>query len=765
MKNNLKIINKMINAFFIGLVVLLPIYFLPWTSTLSGMDNFNKQNLLFLLMPLIGFLFFYARFKQGKIGVKCSVFDYPILAFLGITAVASIFSYDKFSSVFGGYSYIEQSFIMILCLFLLYYFTINFFSKETEVGDFLKIFFKIYAVVVSVSSILVFSYWSKILSSNTVSVWFKLSVGTLDDLAMFLAVINVLLFALLYDQNYAKDILKSIFQQRLIKTLIVLSFVLLILINFSPAWICMLVGSVFVAFVEYFYFGAKKISCRKKLINFVQDTKVLWLNIAILIPLAILIFNMFTYSGNVSATRYAQKLQMNQASSLELSRQVMKSRPIFGFGPETYTYAFSMLRSAGDNNSEFWYLRYNHGSSYFLNLIEATGVVGFFSYLVIIGLIFYVIILTLRRNHKKDIKQDAVTTSVMAVVITLVVGQIFYSVNIVLLFLFWLFLGLLMVCVQDYFKGKKEILVFQEKVLKNEISQRTSLIVVFGLFFVWIFVMGLLSRYWVADYDFKKSLEQKDYVGTERYLHRAVSLNPERYNYQIAMAKFYKEKTLNEMSQKNKNIEVVKSDIGNSIALAKAAIKQAPYSVVAYETLGSIYRDLSPYIQGDSNLVIETFKQAANLEPSNPVLMSELGNAYLTNSLFTEAINAFQFSLKLRNDNYDAAFGLGQSLVAIGQTQEAMNVYRELEKKYPTADVYYEEGRILFNLKNYEAAIVKFQQVISISPLHSNALYSLGLALDANGEKEAALHYYKKVLELNPGNVEVQGKIDGLGKK
>ncbi|MDO8261341.1 MAG: tetratricopeptide repeat protein, partial [Candidatus Magasanikbacteria bacterium] len=276
---------------------------------------------------------------------------------------------------------------------------------------------------------------------------------------------------------------------------------------------------------------------------------------------------------------------------------------------------------------------------------------------------------------------------------------------------------------------------------------------------------GLIMRQWAADYYFKKSLNQQDFVVTEKYLQRAIKLNPNRFNYQVAVAKYYKERAIATMGEKDRSIDMVKSDIGNSIYWAKSAIKQAPYSVVAYETLGAIYRDLSIYIQGDNTVVIDTFKQAVSLEPSNPVLASELGNAYLSKSLYDEAIRAFQYSFNLRNDNYDAIFGMAKAMIALKQDQEAMNLLKELEKKYPSADVYYEEGKILFNLKNYEAAIVKFQQVIGVSPLHANALYSLGLSLEANGEKEGALHYYKKVLELNPGNEEVKAKIEGIEKQ
>ena len=54
-----KTINTLINFLFKGLVLTLPLFFLPWTTTLSGMDNFNKQNLLLAIVDEEGDISYY----------------------------------------------------------------------------------------------------------------------------------------------------------------------------------------------------------------------------------------------------------------------------------------------------------------------------------------------------------------------------------------------------------------------------------------------------------------------------------------------------------------------------------------------------------------------------------------------------------------------------------------------------------------------------------------------------------------------------------
>ncbi|PIZ87470.1 MAG: hypothetical protein COX92_01100, partial [Candidatus Nealsonbacteria bacterium CG_4_10_14_0_2_um_filter_40_15] len=71
-------------------------------------------------------------------------------------------------------------------------------------------------------------------------------------------------------------------------------------------------------------------------------------------------------------------------------------------------------------------------------------------------------------------------------------------------------------------------------------------------------------------------------------------------------------------------------------------------------------------------------------------------------------------------------------------------------------------GRLYFNNNQIDEAITQFERVISLMPNHSNAHYSLGVAYQKKGEKTKALQEFEKVQELNPGNADVQAKIESL---
>jgi len=89
----------------------------------------------------------------------------------------------------------------------------------------------------------------------------------------------------------------------------------------------------------------------------------------------------------------------------------------------------------------------------------------------------------------------------------------------------------------------------------------------------------------------------------------------------------------------------------------------------------------------------------------------------------------------------------------------------DLSLEYPfNPEVLFQLGRLYFNAKRIDDAIGQLEKVVNFMPNHSNALYSLGIAYKEKGEKEKAIKAFEKVLELNPGNEDVQAKLDELKK-
>lgn len=94
-----------------------------------------------------------------------------------------------------------------------------------------------------------------------------------------------------------------------------------------------------------------------------------------------------------------------------------------------------------------------------------------------------------------------------------------------------------------------------------------------------------------------------------------------------------------------------------------------------------------------------------------------------------------------------SAFNLFQKKKEILSQQVPENVQM---KKPETASQSYQQGWLLYAAGKYEAAIEYYQQALRENPNHVEALYALGLALKAAGDKDKAVASFEKVLSLIP---------------
>ena len=105
-----------------------------------------------------------------------------------------------------------------------------------------------------------------------------------------------------------------------------------------------------------------------------------------------------------------------------------------------------------------------------------------------------------------------------------------------------------------------------------------------------------------------------------------------------------------------------------------------------------------------------------------------------------------------------------------GQIDEAVNLYRKIQKENPS-DFYVSENR--FNSLGYsymgqnefEKAIVIFKLNTEFYPESGNCYDSLAEAFMNSGNKEQAIINYKKALELNPNNQNAAGMLKKLESK
>ncbi len=589
--------------------------------------------------------------------------------------------------------------------------------------------------------------------------------ASVESLALFSAVILVLITAL-YSYNIKGS--KKMFALNIkYYILFVLSLLILLLVNIPVAWMTAIIGlaSIF-SFALYIVY-----------VNREDKDSVIEISIAPALSLFILsILFLFLFSGsnglNVYKLIFRNSLPQEVVLSADYTRNIVwsgfKDNILLGSGPGTFSYNFSAFRPSSFNNSQFWQLRFDKAPMHFIELFSTVGLLGGISYLVVVGSFLFITFVFLKNMFRTKSEESYLAFAFSFAVFTLFIVQTLYLVNITLNFLFWFLLALAMV---NWRFAYEKIFVTKIVDLNKYKDVRsiymTFFIVTIGLF---LFFIVIQVKYYSADVAYNNYRLS----GNRDNLITATRLNPRRLNYHIALAKDYLEEVREEInilsspssSDKinNERKQKLQINIQKAIKEGEMAITVAPNSVIAWETIGVIYRDIRLIAVGSLEPAIRYFKEAQRLEPTNPVLLTELGKLYLISNQTKNAVDSFEQAIAQKENYFEAHVGLAKTYDKLGQSDKALIILEEVINKQPNVEVIYESGRLYYNQNKIDKAIERFTQAIQLRPEYANAIYSLGLAYQKKGDNINALKQFERVLELSPGNKTVIDIISELQK-
>ena len=819
--------NKIIKWSIYLLVFFLPIFFLPFSFEAF---EFNKQYLLFFLVSL-AFLAWLTKMVlvDKEIKFKRSPLDLFVLAFLFVAVLSAIFSVDKGSSLFGFYARFSDGLIGLLSLGALYFLITNNVGikiknqksktelpkeanveKRTKfslieedsnqalsVGRLMKIFLWSVFFVVLFSYFSIFGVWAGIdkslgekisFPSIMLQTVFNPTAGSMEGLAVFLSV--VLIFLIGRTLTFEKKTKRGATAVNYLLLISVL--LLLVIIDFNPAWLMLLLSLVlFLAVVLW-----KRIF--KENVN-----KLLLPILFVVLSIVFLFINTSNIQGAVLKYYLPQEQVLGQGASwlvgLKSATENVKSG-FFGSGIGTFHYGFSKFKPANFNQTLFWQIRFDRSGSHIAEILGTMGFFGLLSYLALIGmflLISYFFVTSCKskridpllspslplgrlkgraagivENQESLAKdQKLITLPLLMVFLALLIGQFVFYQNTVLAFSFWLVLGLSVVNCHPPAGGP-----VKEKTISFKDFPELSLVflvllIVLALAFVAMYFFAV--KFYLADAHYKGYFES----GEGQKLEKAVNLNPFQSQYKLVIARDYLNKLITEGQKPAEQID--ENAFSNNIYLAityakdgiinrnviKGAVELSPNRVAVWETLGMIYRDIWGIAAGALDWGKNSFEKAISLEPTNPVLHTELGKLYLISGDSDKAKEKFNKAKELKSDYIDVSVQLSLLYESEGNLEEAIRQMEGLVISYPyNIEVIFQLGRLYLNNNLTDEAIPQFEKAIELFPNHSNSLYSLGLAYQRKGQKEKALAKFEKVLELNPGNADTIAKIEELKK-
>ena len=756
------------------LLLFLPLFFLPWSLDILEV---NKQTLL-VLLTLFSALFWLGKmlcerkfvFRGGWITLL------PLLLFGGVF-ISGFFSQGKYLSWIGTSTQEYTSILSYFAYLVLFYLLMNILDTEQKKKKAVLILLVSAFLTGLVGLLSLFGIHFSFAFAD--SRGFN-TIGTLNNFALYLTVMGLFGISSWLAQKKESGLLyhqaMGIVEYILIGVISLIGFFFLLFLDFWILWVVLLVGLA-VLFI-YVLLRAQEFGSSTRLI----------------LPFFMFIISLLFLFWLPSFIPISVPIEVSpnfkESFSIATKTLVDTSWP-FGSGPGTFVYDYTKFHSQLINNTQFWDVRFDRAASYLLTIFATTGLVGAAMWVIFL---VSLLVVSLKKMVKiKNREEWAGTLSLFVPWLALVVVLGIYSVNISLLFLFFVLSGLLAA------QGElKEYVKFFATSPRAAIVSSFMLVVMGTLVLTVIFVTG--QRYF-SEVAFAKAVRLDRSQGNideiVKELERASTINKRNDIYFRNLTQALLLKLQNEIDsldatdqitpEKRQYIQDLTSATTNA---AVRATTIAPQNSLNWLTLGTVYRELMPLLKEAGNYSVSALKTAIDLEPNNPAYRSELGRTYTVmadflqpllaskdevvkqenqtayNQNLQDAETAFTKALELKPDYATASYYLAFVNEKQGRLDDAIKKMETVAgQNNKDVGVVFQLGMMYLRRKaagDLDKAQVALEYAISLAPAYSNARWYLASVYEQKGNLAKAIEQLEKVLELNPDNKDVQIKLEQL---
>src|SRR3989338_4255808 len=600
------------------LFFLVPLFFLPWTT---GILEDNKQ-LLFVVLTVVGLLAWLGqmvssknlRFKSGWLNIV------PGLYFISVL-VASVTSLAGYQTWVGQSSQEYSSFLSVTLFIVLFYLLMNGAGNASIQRTILTLLLASAALSGLITLVGMFNLFH-LPFSFAQSTGFN-TVGTINGFISFMSLMMFVGLAMWLVSAQGRDRVIPLspmgtFIRVLIVLVTLINLVGLIALDFWVFWVINIFG---VLLLGTFVFIQSQEFPKPK--RFALPLVVLFVSILLLFLPSPLRLNLPVV------------LSPTYAVSMDITKSVLASHTsnlLFGSGPGTFLYDYLSYKPAGVNTSQFLSVRFDRAKSELLTTLATLGVV---TTVLFLALMLWVAAKAIGRLiFERDHEEWKMTYVFFVGWAILFLTFILYSSNFTLQFLLWGFTGLL---------ASKVML----NVWKTDFSQspKLGLATSFAFAVVGVGVLASLfvtgSRY-AAEVAFAKAVKIDQTEGRTLddvivQLNRAVKFNSLSDVYQRNLSSAYLLQareliisTANQEERTPEQTQQIADVVSASVASAARATHIEPNAVSNWVIRGSIYRDLMSFAQGAEDFAAQSFLNAIELEPMNPIHRTNLGRVSLT---------------------------------------------------------------------------------------------------------------------------------------
>jgi tetratricopeptide (TPR) repeat protein len=780
------ILDKILEWSLVGLVFLVPLFFLPFTTEALEL---NKQILLLVGALWLGLVYTTKIVISGKIELKRSPLGWGLLALLVAWILSTIFSVYPYNSMLGLDRQEFLSLATLIALIVVTFILGN--SGSPRLASRLIYTLILSTALVTIEGVLqLFGVallpwdFTKTTSFNTVglySLWGVLAVATL-----ILATNEIIRLSL-----SSSDKQKSI-RVWLLSLFTILHLLLLISFNDATLWLSLAIGLIISLAVLYF-----KLS---------ENQKVSWL----ILPSFMIVFSITLMF--VSPPRFVS-LPLTAAPSLQTSFDItlntLKSSPAFGFGPGNFSVSYAKFRPKEVNSAnlfELWSARFDQSSSYLLTKIAATGFVGLVAILLMAILLFWQILTYVKRTELNN--DSLVLLGVVAALASMGVAAVFKQSNMTLTFVWWLLIALIYLYTA---RSGKEVMGSQSN--RFVILSSLTLYTLLMLGFVGILFAGNRYR---ADLTFANALladrtnaieaqkkgEPVSMEATDTAIQGvadAIRIDPRNdiYHRILSQSILVKLSRLIAAAKTQEDAAAALQALpSQAVTAANTAIALNPKSVTNLQNAAGTYQSLLPFTSDAKKLAEETYAKTIELSPTNPQIRFDLARMYVDEAVLHKqragnekaseeqkakekdemkkslemAEKYLNETLELKPDFAPAHFHLATIRAEQGKKDEAIKELdiaatinaRLAPLRSADENLFYLTGLAYASLEEKDRAASAFKAAFTLRPNYALALWNYSLLQAAKGNKDEAIKALEQILQYDKENKTVKDRLNEL---
>lgn len=621
-----KLLDKAIQYSLYLLVFLFPLWFLPWTISPVVL---NKQLLLAVFVFIVLIFWLIKIIIAGKVSFVWNKLNIAILFLLLILALSTLFSLSRLQS-FWGMNF-EPDTLFNFILYGLVFFLFANLSSENQRAS----------VVISFlagSGILTLLFFLqdifKIFPWGFAQISGFNPIGSVQALSVFLGGAFVILVSLITAEKSASN---QRINPRQISGIIlgILLFVSIFLINFWVSWLLLAFSLALIL--------KTKFSSRQ-----------------FFLPLILLILALIFISIKPPANilKLPVEVSPDYKATFDIAIKTLKEGPenfIFGSGPGTFGYQYSLHRGTGPNLTDFWQIRFSQGAAALPTFLATFGILGILAILLMMGIFFW-------QGFKNLISGNQLSSAAISSFIGgfyFFLSWFLYPLNFSFAFTSFLMLGLFTAASS---KRMREFSFTQS-------SQKAFFITLVCVILIVGSVLGLYKVFqnYLGALNYAKGVslimaEKPDLNEGLKKINQATVLDKNRDIYfrdlsQAFLLKINEVLAAPDLTPSERQAELQKQ-ISNAEISALSAAKINPANSQNWFQLALVYENLALInIAGAKELAIINYEKAEKLDPKNPQIPFNLARIYFASEQKEEAKKELQKSLELKS-NFQPAIDL-----------------------------------------------------------------------------------------------------------